>query len=101
MQSSEHAKQWGGQSSISDDQIQLGAVLFWLCLFFFVILPILRTLFGGKRGQRMGAGPVIIWGGGLGGGGFGGGGSSWGGGSGGGYSGGGGSFGGGGASGSW
>ena len=87
------------QSSVSDGQVQLGAVLFWLFIFLFVILPILRTLFGGKRGRRMGAGPVIIWGGGLGGGGFGGGGSSWGGG--GGYSGGGGSFGGGGASGSW
>ena len=87
------------QSSGSAGQVDLGAVLFWLFIFLFVILPILRTLFGGKRGRRMGAGPVIIWGGGLGGGGFGGGGSSWGGG--GGYSGGGGSFGGGGASGSW
>ena len=90
-----------GQSSKGQGQVDLGQVLFWLFIFLFFILPLLRSMFGGKRGQRMGAGPVIIWGGGLGGGGFGGGGSSWGGGGGGGYSGGGGSFGGGGASGSW
>ncbi|MFM9852548.1 MAG: TPM domain-containing protein [Sphingomonadaceae bacterium] len=76
------------------------AVIFWLFIFVFFILPIIWPLiFPGKRGRRLGA-PIIIWGGSSGG-------SSWGGGSGGfgggggGFSGGGGSFGGGGASGGW
>jgi uncharacterized protein len=75
----------------------LGNVIFWLFIFFFFILPLLRSLFG-KRGRRY-RGPVIIWG--PGDFGSGGGGGSWGGGDGGGFSGGGGSFGGGGASGDW
>jgi uncharacterized protein len=75
------------------------AVIFWLFIFFFFILPILWPLFfPGKRGRRLGA-PIIIWGGSSGGSNWGGGGSS--GGFGGGFSGGGGSFGGGGASGGW
>ena len=75
------------------------AVIFWLFILFFFILPILWPLFfPGKRGRRLGA-PIIIWGGSSGG-------SNWGGGSsggfgGGGFGGGGGSFGGGGASGGW
>ncbi len=81
------------------DGVDISAVIFWLFIFFFFILPILRSMFGGKRGRRLGSGPVIIWGPGDWGGGSSGGGSSWGGG--GGFSGGGGSFGGGGASGSW
>jgi uncharacterized protein len=82
-----------------------GAVIFWLFIFFFFILPILwPLLFGRGRGRRMGSGPVIIWGGGssMGSGSSwssSSGGSSWG--DGGGFSGGGGSFGGGGSSGSW
>ncbi|MEY2927589.1 MAG: hypothetical protein RL367_2066 [Pseudomonadota bacterium] len=82
-----------------------GAVMFWLFIFFFFILPILwPLLFGRRSGRRMGSAPVIMWGGGssLGGGsswGSSSGGSSWG--DGGGFSGGGGSFGGGGSSGSW
>ncbi len=73
-----------------------GGVIFWLFIFFFFILPMIRSMFG-KRGRRFGSGPIVIWGPGD----FGGsgGGSSWGGG--GGFSGGGGSFGGGGASGGW
>ena len=82
--------------------VDIGTIITWLFIFFFVILPLIRSLFG-KRGRRFGGGPVIIWGPGLGGGSSSswgsGGGSSWGGG--GGFSGGGGSFGGGGASGSW
>ena len=78
--------------------VSMGDIIFWLVIFFFFILPMLRSMFGGKRGRRhgSGSGPVIIWGGG----------SDWGGGSGGGwggggFGGGGGSFGGGGASGGW
>lgn len=87
-----------------------GIMAFWIILFvvFFVVLPLLSRVRGGKR-YRSGGGsaPIIIWGPGAGssgwgsGGGSGWGGSSWGGGdSGGGFSGGG-SFGGGGASGDW
>ena len=79
----------------------LGAIIFWIIIILFVILPMVRRA-GGRRYGRGGA-PVILWGPGFGGGGgssWGGGGSSdWGGG--GGFSGGGGSGGGGGASGSW
>ena len=81
-----------------------GSIVFWLAIFFFFILPMLRSL-GGRRysGGGSGLGQVILWsalnaaansrdsGGG----------SGWGGGGGGGFSGGGGSFGGGGASGGW
>lgn len=81
-----------------------GAVIFWLFIFFFFILPLMGALTGGRKHRRRGySGPVIIWGGNDWGGGSGGG-SSWGGGGwggGGGFSGGGGSFGGGGSSGSW
>ena len=87
-------------------------LIFWVLIFLFVILPLLRR--GRGRGRRFGGGgfPVILWGpgfggggggfssgGGFGGGGFGGGGGGWGGG---GFTGGGGGgFSGGGASGSW
>lgn len=77
-----------------EKNVRIGDVIFWLFIFFFFILPVVRSMFG-KRGRRFGGGPVIIWGPGD----WGGGGSSWGGG--GGFSGGGGSFGGGGASGGW
>ncbi len=83
-------------------------LIFWLLVFVFVVLPLLR---GRRRGRsyRRGGFPIILWGpgfgggGGWGGGGFGGGGFGGGGGWGGGgfTGGGGGSFGGGGASGSW
>jgi uncharacterized protein len=79
------------------DEVRIGDVIFWLFIFFFFILPMIRSMFG-KRGKRYRNGPVVIWGPGDWGGGSGGG-SSWGGG--GGFSGGGGSFGGGGASGGW
>ena len=82
-------------------------LVFWIIILFFIIIPMLRSGFGGRkygRGRRRGL-PIVIWGPGLGGGGWGGGSSSgWGGGGGGGFggfSGGGGSFGGGGASGGW
>jgi uncharacterized protein len=89
-------------------------LIFWLLVFVFVILPLLRGRRRGRAYRRSGF-PVILWGpgfgsgggwsgGGFGGGGFGGGGSFGGGGGwgGGGFTGGGGgSFGGGGASGSW
>jgi uncharacterized protein len=100
----QQAKQIQAQRSPSNDGADLGTVIFWLFIFFFVILPVISPLlFGrGKRGRRYGAGPVIIWGGGSD---WGGGGSGWGSGGGfgggGGFSGGGGSFGGGGASGGW
>jgi uncharacterized protein len=84
-----------------DEGFPFGAVIFMIFLFFFVFLPMIRSLNGGgRKHSRGGVGPVIIWGGGD----WGGGGSSWGGGGGGGFggfSGGGGSFGGGGSSGSW
>lgn len=81
----------------------IAGLLFWLVIFFFLVLPILLAMRGG-RGRRFGSGPVILWGpsdfgGGGGWGGGGGSGGGWGGG--GGFSGGGGSFGGGGSSGSW
>lgn len=100
-EAAKRAKQVSAKQSKEGDA---SAVMFWLFIFFFFILPMLWPLiFGrGKRGRRFGSGPVIIWGGGndwgggsgggWGGGGFGGGG---------GFSGGGGSFGGGGASGGW
>jgi uncharacterized protein len=73
------------------------AVLFWLFILLFFILPVIWPLiFPGKRGRRLGT-PIIVWGGSSGGGSFGSGGF----GGGGGFSGGGGSFGGGGASGGW
>jgi uncharacterized protein len=85
-----------------------GSIIFWLVIFFFFILPMLRGLGGRRHRRSSGLGEVILWsalnaaansrdndgGGWGGGGGFGGGG-------GGGFSGGGGSFGGGGASGGW
>ncbi|HEY0625884.1 MAG TPA: TPM domain-containing protein [Allosphingosinicella sp.] len=81
------------------------AMIFWLMVLFFVILPMMRGGRRGRRYRRRGGFPIVIWGpgfgsgggGGWGGGGFGGGG--WGGG---GFTGGGGGgFGGGGASGGW
>jgi uncharacterized protein len=87
----------------SGGKLDMRTIIFLLFIFFFFILPILRSMAGqGRRHSRgSGIGPVIIWsGGGSDWGGGGGGGSSWGGG-GGGFSGGGGSFGGGGASGGW
>lgn len=82
------------------------AVIFWLIVLFFFVLPTVLAAFGrkGKRYRRGGIGPVVIWGPGWGGGSSGdgwggGGGGGWGGG--GGFSGGGGSSGGGGASGGW
>jgi len=74
------------------------ALIFWMIVLFFVILPAMRRGKGGRRHRGMG--PVVIWGPGDWGGGSGGG---WGGGGGGfdGFSGGGGGFGGGGSSGSW
>jgi uncharacterized protein len=91
-------------SQVRKDGPDIGAILFWLFIFFFIVLPVISPLFfgRGRRGRRFGSGPVVIWGGG---GDWGGGGSSWGSGGGfgggGGFSGGGGSFGGGGASGGW
>lgn len=73
------------------------ALLFWLFILIFLVLP---AMFSGRRGRRYGRGPIVIWGPGDWGSSRGG----WGGGSGGdfgGFSGGGGSFGGGGASGGW
>ncbi len=90
------------QKRKGSDNISIGGIIFWLFIFFFVLLPILRSFSkNGRRYHGSGVGPVIIWGGNDWGGG---GGSSWGGGSdfgGGGFSGGGGDFGGGGASGDW
>lgn len=92
------------------DDVDPGAFIFWIMIFFFVILPILGAFSRGRRGRRhsSGIGEALLWtainvaansgdndgGGWGGGGGFGGGG-------GGGFSGGGGGFGGGGASGGW
>ena len=101
-QAAARAKQIVAKSQASRDQVDISAVIFWLFIFFFFILPLVRSIFGGKRGRSYGSGPIVIWGGG--GSDWGGGsssGGSWGGGGGGGFSGGGGSFGGGGASGGW
>jgi uncharacterized protein len=102
------AKTGGGRKH--KDPVGLLIGIFWAVV---VVLFILGSIFGGRRGRRYGGGsglgPIILWsvldaatrsrGGSSWGGG--GGGSGWGGGGGGGFSGGGGSFGGGGASGSW
>lgn len=104
-----------GQKQKQSASIDIGTIIWLAIIFFFFVLPVLRAIFGRKKGKRYrrdddddddwggGGGPVIIWGGG--GSGWGGGsGGSFGGGSfggGGGWSGGGGSFGGGGASGGW
>lgn len=98
-EAAKYAAQLASQSAKADKGDSISAAIFWLFIFLFFILPLLRSIFGRGRGRRYGHGPVIIWGGG-------GSGSSWGGGSsgggfGGGFSGGGGSFGGGGASGGW
>lgn len=94
----------GKQRSKQNNDGEFGAVVFWLFIFFFVILPVISSFArGGKKYRRSGyGGPVIIWGG-ESNWGSGSGSSSWGGGGfgGGGFSGGGGSFGGGGASGGW
>lgn len=97
-EAAKRAKTLAAKQASSKDDVDIGAVIFWLFIFFFFILPMLRAIFGGKRGRRHGSGPVIIWGGGSD---WGGGGSSWGGGGGSSWGGGGGSFGGGGASGDW
>ena len=99
------AQERGGEGGGS-----LFPLIFWIVVLGFIVIPMLRSGFGGKkyRGRRRRrGGPIIIWGPGLGSG-WGGssGGSSWGGFGGGGggfggFSGGGGSFGGGGASGGW
>ena len=99
------------QSRRQDDGAGFVPIIFWMIIIFFVIMPLVRGLAGGRRYRRRrgGISPWVVlwgldaishasrgrsggWGGGFGGGGFGGGG---------GFSGGGGSFGGGGASGSW
>lgn len=99
-EAAQRAKQVAAKQAPRNDGVDIGAVIFWLFIFFFFVLPLMRSLFGGKRGRRHGSGPIIIWGGGGDWGG--GGGSSWGGGGGGSsWGGGGGSFGGGGASGDW
>ena len=97
-EAAKRAQQAAKKSPSRQSGVSMGDIIFWLVIFFFFILPMLRSMFGGKRGRRHGSGPVIIWGGG----------SDWGGGSGGGwggggggFSGGGGGFGGGGASGGW
>ena len=100
-EAAKYAAQLASQSAKADRGDSFSAVIFWLVIFFFFILPMLRAIFGKGRGRRLGSGPVIIWGGGSGGGGWGGGSSGGGFGGGGGFSGGGGSFGGGGASGGW
>lgn len=96
-EAAKRAAQATKQTARQSSGVSLGDVIFWLVIFFFFILPMLRSIFGGKRGRRYGSGPVIIWGGGDS---WGGGGGGWGDG-GGGFSGGGGSGGGGGASGDW
>jgi uncharacterized protein len=101
----DQARQVAAQAQRQPDRnegIPLSTIIWLLIFFFFFVLPLIRSMRGGRH-YRGGVGPVIIWPGGLGGGGgsdWGGGGGGWGGG-GGGFSGGGGSFGGGGASGSW
>ncbi len=92
------------QERSRNDEGNYGMLIFWLIIiFFFFVLPAIRSAGKGKK-YRGGSGPIIIWGPGTGsswGGGSGG--SSWGGGGGfgGGFGGGGGGFGGGGASGGW
>jgi uncharacterized protein len=88
-EAAKYAQQLAAQSAESAKGDSISSALFWLFIFLFFILPILRSIFGRGRGRRYGLGPVVMWGGGS---------SSFGGG---GFSGGGGSFGGGGASGGW
>jgi uncharacterized protein len=91
------------RGSAGDGGGSIFPLIFWVIVFLFVILPMLR---GGRRGRRHRRSGVWLWGPGLGGG-WGGGSSGGGfggfggGGGGGGFGGGGGSFGGGGASGGW
>lgn len=94
----EEARKVAAEAAIASENSNGGGipVFFFVFLFLFFILPMLRSLRGGRRYRRSGLPGVVVWPGG----GFGGGGRGWGGG-GGGFSGGGGSFGGGGSSGSW
>ncbi len=98
----EEAQKIAAQAAKPESSVDIGNIIFWLGIFFFLILPIIGRLFYRKKwGRRLSGMPIIVWGGG-GGSDWGGGGSSWDSGSfGGGFSGGGGSFGGGGASGDW
>jgi uncharacterized protein len=101
LQAAERQRQGSGAETGS-----LVPLIFWIVVFVFIVIPMIRGRRRGRRHRRRG---VWIWGPGLGGGGWSSGGSSWGGGGGGwgggggggGFSGGGGSFGGGGASGGW
>jgi uncharacterized protein len=95
----EEAQKIAAQASAEPEESGGVPIIFLLFIFLFFVLPILRSLFGRKRGRRYRSGGFapVIWGSGLGSGGWG----SGGGGGGGGFSGGGGSFGGGGSSGSW
>jgi uncharacterized protein len=94
------------RSSRGGGDVNWIALIFWIAVLLFILVPIVIGAAGGKK-YRRGRAPVVIWGptwtgsggGGWSGGGFGGG--SGGGFGGGGFSGGGGSFGGGGASGGW
>ncbi|MDZ7588276.1 MAG: TPM domain-containing protein [Parasphingorhabdus sp.] len=91
------------QQQSRGEEINIGPLIFWgLILFFFVILPILRSAGRGRR-HGSGLGSIILWeiASAAARGASNGGGSGWGGGGGGGFGGGGGSFGGGGSSGSW
>jgi uncharacterized protein len=95
------AQQAQRQSGGDGDDGSIFPLIFWVIVFLFFILPMLR---GGRRGRRhRRRSGVWVWGPGIGGGDWGGGGGfgGFGGGGGGGFGGGGGSFGGGGASGGW
>ena len=51
------------QRQAQKERVNPGAFMFWIAIFFFVILPLLGTMRGGRRGRRhrSGIGEALLW----------------------------------------